>query len=428
MQDFSDKLSERIITLLESKPYTLTQLVTILPEHTAENLFETIDSLFQAGKIVRENTGAFYLKAPATYRYSYGQLDHFHQSFYRLQQKLPLPHALDSDWRFTFNGVCQIVSRCSHLLSEESKVVCLGCPSIGALLGLIGGLKHILIVDTNDRLLNQIRQILPHIDDRKWDVLEDPVHKGDIEKYDLVFADPPAYQAYYETFISKASLLLRNHGHFVLTVLPRYHFSNEITERSSIFHILSNNNLVPSLVLEDLVGYERIPNVEEMTKPIEDIKLLDWRRGDLVVCYKAQSWKKRTSAFTPQPNIPKWENIFSGRSSIRLRLKIEEDEQIAIEKIGIYEPISRFSNLAQEVDLWTSGGQLYRVKNYGVVSQVIKTMIHFESGETVFNILKSNIGDAYWKDLQEVINEIEQLLDRERNWDNWLRELSPYSF
>jgi hypothetical protein len=269
-----------------------------------------------------------------------------------------IEHPLDFEWRFTWRGAARICNEIDKSdLKPNSKVLCLGCPSVY----LFGRQyrKHIRfsLWDKNTALLGQMDEAR---DIRCLDVAEamPPLHAAD-----LAVIDPPWYNEFYKLFIWAAFNCLPLGGRILLSFPP------EGTRASAIEDL---NSVIKWCSLHGLKLKKRQPNYLPYRSPLFEVNALreqgvtnfplNWRRGDLIVLTKQQmAYFSKPSCSFPKEE---WEEIRVGASRIKICADKKHDGALfgGVGPTEVLPSVSSRYKLRRFANVVTSGNRFLRSK------------------------------------------------------------------
>jgi len=268
-------------------------------------------------------------------------------------KKFLIEHPLDYDWRFTRIGVKRICEEINLLgLRNNSRVLCLGCPSV-YLLG-----KNILkeftfdLCDKNGRMIGQIEETAELL---SLDFSNPVTVSSGIAAVAVV--DPPWYIDFYRTFLWVAQHSISLGGRILLSFPPEGTRSTAIKDYHEVKAWCEHLGLKLQKRLTNYLPY-RSPLFEVNALKAEGITNfpLDWRRGDLLVFVKDQVKSIERPMFSFSAG--EWDDIYIGNSRIKIGAsKTDVFDLIPVGPSEILPSVSSRNKLRGFANVVTSGNR-----------------------------------------------------------------------
>jgi hypothetical protein len=269
---------------------------------------------------------------------------------------LPQPHFLDLDWRFSYKSINSILKFVSENVKSENdkrgKVCYLGCPSLA-----LYHSRQIKEMDVDFTLFDKGHFALEKwlekkcIDEKNY-FQYDATKKipGEyLHKYDMVIMDPPWYEEFYESFLTRAVSFVRENGLIGFVDYPGYPGQTEkVRTFSEIKEKLFGNdsNFTSYCSLE--VAYH-IPGYEEV-----------WQGHKEFVHSAIDTYRPAYMEFYLVSTLPEIENINNTKKVIK---KLESlYYSYNSEDIQDYEYEGGYVKLKKDINTYFSGGYHWNFK------------------------------------------------------------------
>lgn len=283
----------------------------------------------------------------------------------------PVPHPLDYDWRFTPETAQALATRSAEP-APEGRIALLGAPSLVPYL-VRQGSWWITLFDANPLILDVIHQKFPQVQTTFVDLVWG--EQGPESGTEVVVCDPPWYPEHVLSFLWSARRLC-SHGGIVLLSTPPVGTRPGIEiERREIRRFAKRLGL-------ELIGWEPLalryqsPRFEQNALKAVGFSAIpqDWRRGDLVTFRCAAPCNAERPI--PTSNEEVWDEIEVGGTRIKLRCQNEtgflDPRLISVVPNNVLPTVSRRDARRSDVDLWTSGNRVFKVRGVNVLRQILK--------------------------------------------------------
>jgi len=278
----------------------------------------------------------------------------------------PVPHILDSDWRFTREAAFSIAEMLESQTSEKQKLALLGIPSISIALEE----KKSLI----DRTLYEKNPL---------SLVNSNIVQGDInqiqsnEQFNIVACDSPWYPVATKNFMVAAQKIMKKCAKLFI-VVPPYGVREGMNDE---YDDIINFGYSIGLDLKDIQNHK----VDYFTPPFEINSLLsvgitnfslNWRKGNLMVFEKSKDVKINIQG--AQNKNDQWAELYLGKIRIKIKRNTETHIPMNIENLvegDIYPTVSMRTTLKDDVDIWTSGNRIFKCSNTSRFKEILSAMI-----------------------------------------------------
>lgn len=358
---FSNQIDDWVVSAIRAGAHDLDSLVAELPGVYPVDVLQSVRRLVNSGVVPRSlETSILYTGrvAASPQASSYGT------------NRLPVPHPLDYDWRFTQQTVDDLLDIAQK---HGEKLICLGTPSVFATATMRPSFQLSTLLDRNASLTSD----LPHLSHDIYccDILRDDLPQLEAE---VVVADPPWYGEYYRAFLWAASEMCPM-GARVLLSLPSEGTRPRIPEEAAeILDWAEQLGFTVSVVEENRLSYVT-PHFERNALLAAGVNLSRpaWRKGTLCIL------KKQFVASMPRPIVnpsrrDSWEEarLYGTRFFFRKRSIVGCDDPSLIPLVNgsILASVSRTHRLRQFVDVWTSGNRVFRCQSPMLLQEIVQTI------------------------------------------------------
>jgi hypothetical protein len=273
-----------------------------------------------------------------------------------LDPRLPIPHPLDFDWRFTPESVAALADK---LRTYGSRVALLGAPSLWLALRDRGHVGAVHLLDANPLPFNSpdsdCESFVRHMTDVLADVLPG------LSPVDVVVADPPWYPEAHRGFLWAGAHLLRPGGILLASLPPVGTRPGVLGERESLLDWSRTLGLTLRSTGEGALRYSMPPFEHAALKAAGLAAFVpgDWRQGDLV------SLERTGEVVAPRPvhRRQRW----TERAIEGVRIQIDADARptgvdpglISIVEGDVLSSVSRRDPRRTSARVWTSGNRVF---------------------------------------------------------------------
>lgn len=292
------------------------------------------------------------------------------EKYYKDINYLPIPHMLDSDWRFTKKSANFLFSIIGCERFANDKCLMVGTPS------LLHNKDKSNLQNLNIMLVEKNKTSVKHHNKIIKDILKFKTKT----KYNCIICDPPWYHDTIIKFVKNFNKLIQVEGTLILILPP-------IGVRSSISK--EHENLMQIL---DKLGFELqktyLQSVTYTSSPFEVNSILenniynfslDWRTGDVYVFKK----KRKTKYIIKLPKFIYKKSIAWQEFQLKnIRIKVRRKKNIYkklpvishVCKNDILESVSMRNPILEKVDIWTSGNRVFECNNTRLVCRILKSL------------------------------------------------------
>ena len=288
---------------------------------------------------------------------------------------LPVPHPLDSDWRFAHAARQRLLEQASA--EADGPLVLLGTPTLFAHCCMQLDLRKIVLVDRGRRTVEAARSLAAGhglLGAHRAD-LTDPasvrgLFRGDAQ---VVVADPPWYRPEQLGFLVGAAAALRPGGTLLLATSPAGTRSAAEADRQRLLQDADHCGLRLTEAEPGALRYT--------SSPFERAALLaaglsgvptDWRRGDLLTFRRSARPGPPPLAAGPPPPASEWTEVAAGRVRLRVgpdRTDLGPDVEPAVPG-AVSRSVSRRSPDRDKGNVITSGNGVWTVRSTPVAAAV----------------------------------------------------------
>lgn len=273
---------------------------------------------------------------------------------------LPIPHILDSDWRFTSNTTKFLCKYLKNILKPQNNLILIGVPSL------------FLLLNENKELV-EMATLLIERNNIAQNMTGNPnIICGDIRNVrlyncaDVVLCDPPWYLDSTKYFLDAAQAMLHKDGILLMIVPPKGVRNSVEKEYSELINYADGQGLRFVEILNGALNYVT-PPFEMNTIINAGVKSfpVDWRRGSMMVFTKKDTISKASTVST-ELYQSEWLEVQVQNVRFKVRDYTDSHQLKPIEhlcKNDIYPTVSMQLNLKNDVNIWTSGNRVYRCKN-----------------------------------------------------------------
>lgn len=288
-----------------------------------------------------------------------------------LFQELPIPHALDFEWRFDRPTVRFLSELIGARTTSGSSVLLLGTPTLAVLGPEVFPDRIWRLVESNPLVIEQFRNsehlTLVHGDaGAEW---------LDLPSAASVVLDPPWYMAEQINFLATATKALDIGGSVLMSLPPAGVRPGIDTELDRVKNAARGFGLSLELYEHTALGYEG-PFFERNALASAGIAGTpwNWRRGDLAVFAKVTS-TLISAPMTPIRVEPRWEEVTFGQVRVKVDCSQQQDGEPALIKLvsdDILPSVSRRSPWRARAQVWTSGNRIFGTLNPSALLAILR--------------------------------------------------------
>lgn len=284
---------------------------------------------------------------------------------------LPVPHILDFDWRFSKNGMENIVRALrSTIQDKKATIVFIGTPSLFmyCFKELHENTKLVLVdlnAEKHSAGITSDRVKFINVDINGACEALRTVHA------DFIVMDPPWYDNYYKLFFDRATLMTHMDSCILCVMPPNFTRPAAEKEREALLKYLENQYGLRKLHYQCGVVSYHTPPFERNTLKVNGICCIpaNWRIGDMLIVQKQGPGNMKRKFFPFLEETLPWNEI--SIDSIRIKIRHEKDRidsyRIKLESIypdDIFPSVKRSSRgKSVDINVWTSGNRVFRCSN-----------------------------------------------------------------
>lgn len=310
------------------------------------------------------------------------------------------PHPADYDWRFNQSTINTYIQDIINESVTNRRIALLGTKTIFK--GLVDNSIDTTIFNKSESILNNFRENgyaegLVHCD------LFKPQTNYN-NSFNLVIADPPWYEEYYNAFIQRSSDFLTIGGKLHLSVLQKMTRPNAKTDREKITQNAIKFGLKLIKIIPKYFVYET-PSFERNTLKIQNLRCENWRISDLFIFEKISS-EMTNEVILPLFDEPSWIEYSIGSKKIKIKKDIcQSNNQVfsfeAADPNGIiFTDVSRRSPFRNRIDVWTSDNLAFKVERAIILNFLFNSLNLGITGSECISLLCSE----YVLSKEEIIN------------------------
>lgn len=419
---YNELVERAVLKRLQQNPASLTDLL----QHT-HSIFP--DELLKILSTMQEN-GQIILSKDHTYRQiqqlSSNQkrlLKHqAEEKIHNLMHDLHLPHCLDYEWWFDAKTHASLLNKLEtkSQTNAPEHMVFLGAPIFGAYCAMMNPNRKITILDKSASTIDVLKK---HLSNPKHRAIvynaEDPLPKALIGQADFVFFDPPWYVEYYDLFAKRALQLTHGHISTIASILfPTLTRPQSMAERSHYFMKMTQSYKLQLVELQSDAAIYMIPYFEEKALDQKQIRLGNWRTGDMAIFLNNGTVLPQNKAYPIEKNL--WEEHVIGKVKIKIRKNAGETGYVKPEILkstdeeAVVSSVSRRSPTRKDIDLWTSTHVGLKIKGWETVSVILagigQNHSFDEISQTILNHFKETLNsDTVKREIRATYDFLAQL-------------------
>ncbi len=271
--------------------------------------------------------------------------------------RLPMPHPLDYDWRFSRSTLRDLADEV--IPRDAERLTLLGAPSLWMILLGRARPRHVRLLDANPQMLEVARALNAVEQVSVVDLLKDDVP---LFLSDVVVADPPWYPEVLVSFLWVGSFLLRTNGLLFLSIPPKGTRSSVQRELEELIGLMNSLGLTLRSISPGALRYVSPPFERAALRAVGLAPYVpsDWRRGDLLVLQRTGD----LVASRPVLRNRRWtERIIGG---VRIQIDdaapqdgIPDPRLISLLDNDVLPSVSRRDARRAGARVWTSGNRIF---------------------------------------------------------------------
>jgi hypothetical protein len=290
-----------------------------------------------------------------------------------VEERLPPPHPLDFEWRFSRRGAEVLLNVIDKLNATD--VTFMGATTVAIAAGRQPWKGRLVAIDQSRALIDSVRQLSLPIELVLADVCRS---ESNGVLVDAVVIDPPWYFEQTLAFFVAAAHMCRIGGH-VIAVLPGAGTRPGVTrEKARLFEWCEANGL-------ELVRSE--PQSVPYETPLFEINALraagiagdlrSWRRGDLWILRRLGPL---VAAHNPASYVQdNWEECMLGQMRVRFRVPGNRSGDTRLQTLvegDILPSVSRRDARRENVQVWTRGNRVFRCDDPDTLLAATRARVH----------------------------------------------------
>jgi hypothetical protein len=409
-QSFTNLVDNWVLDAIASGITAFDQLVTSLPGVYPSLAFKSLQRLAPLGLVSWE-----ILTEAEKY---VGQRQQQVASSYH-KMKLPIPHPLDYDWRFSDSAVERLLDECLSLAHSNDTVTLLGAPSVLRLAIERKYPRQMILLDSNPLITGYLGEAASARVVR-CDIGNDQLPDATSS---VVIVDPPWYEESIRSFLWAASRLCTIGGRVLVSVPPIGTRPGIDQERVNFLSWARQTGLALIRMESGVLPYIS-PLFERNALRTEGLYTAptQWRRGDLAV------FSHTRHTVTERPIVPpcegKWvEEVLLG---VRVRIRhsdtqgFEDPSLLSVVPGDVLPSVSRRDGRRGLADIWTSGNRIFACRGRNVLQQILHALAVGQSAhETLAAMLNRKLSDREVKLISQTIHQLTEVICLE--WNENLR-------
>jgi dGTPase len=287
-----------------------------------------------------------------------------------LSLQLPAPDPSRSQWWFSSAGLAYLsgIVETRVALFESQRILCLGTPTLGALLA--HRRFSVDILDIDEQVLEALRPVDTNAVLRSYDAADElPTELSAVSQVAVV--DPPWYPAAIYTFLNRALTSLVAGGEILCTLPGRLTRPGIETLRAELIRDLVSAGHEIIAVERGSVQYQ-VPRFEVAAlERLEGFQGIPWRAGDLLHA------RKVSLSFLPEKALSKkaW-HVFSRRPS---EFRVFSQSTAQADRLVIAKELPKYSkNIStraypdEDADIWSTEKTGIQVGDIGPIHAALE--------------------------------------------------------
>jgi hypothetical protein len=316
----------------------------------------------------------------------------------RMGVRLPLPHPLNYEWRFSDQAAKDLLRLAKRLNRPGDKILLFGTPRIASTAIAEGFGGPMLFLGENNPVTAAIRAANT-AEGGRMTVVTCDTHELTPGEAGVVVLDPPWYMDFIRPMLAAAAAACRFGGHVVVSLPPNGVRPSARDDRTKILYWAHRQGL--SLLIEDAaqLSYET-PFFEANALAAAGVTNVpaDWRRGDLVIFRKFSRREVVPSTSSVRKN--RWKEVFIGsmRLFIRTDRVIDSTAEPAFRPVAadeIMPTVSRRDPRRHRASLWTSGDRAFVCDRRDLVMRAAMSCADPEMGAGALRCNRSSIDERH---------------------------------
>jgi hypothetical protein len=377
MEDFNQLVDGYVVNLVNQGITDFCDLILKLPSVYPSVALQSINRLNHQKLIPSKLTKSFIDQSTKRGKYV--------ETTYKYKFKLPVPHPLDFEWRFSDTASAYLLNKCENLTGSIDRLIMLGTPSLFRYANERRKPNYKMHFMGDHTFVTARLEEFCLANITRCNVFyEMPIN---IVGSHLIL-DPPWYDEFIYAFIWTAKQLC-NVGGYLLVSLPA------IGTRPGVSHewenILKWTNELGLVLInkEDSALPYRTPFFELNALHAEGINNVpqEWRKGDLLIFRNDNNQNTKKPEFN---NVNGWAEALVG--NVRFKIRVDKRREYteftdpSLNKIidgDILPTVSSKDERRSKAIVWTSGNRIYHCAGPGTLFKIMQALEKSNSAEDV---------------------------------------------
>jgi predicted RNA methylase len=278
-----------------------------------------------------------------------------------IASRLPLPHPLEYEWRFTDQTALDLMDLAGRLSSPGESVMLIGTPSVAATAVQLSSKRRVVFVGEDNSVTDAVSRLALNAR-RRVTVLTS--RQADFDgTAAVVVLDPPWYADFMLPMLAAAALASRVNGYVVLAAPAVGGGPSAPYDQHRMIRVAERFGLMVEEHVRCALSYSS-PFFERNALKAVGLTNVpdDWRRGDLAILRKCRR------VVVPRP--PRWTHLRLWSEIVLngTRIYARRDNPIARQNAGMLVPVlpggvlpsvSRCDPRRRLANVWTAGNRLF---------------------------------------------------------------------
>lgn len=364
-QVFEDAVDRWVLDAIASGVDRFDRLVASLPGVYPSVALHSLQRLETAQKISAEVSTALVKSAERMRE----PLNHSYH-----QVRLPVPHPLDYDWRFSDSAVQHLLNECAELTCRGDAIALLGTPSLLRMGSEQSYPRQLILLEANRTVTDILAQTVPEARVFRCDVMRDTLPNL---KATAVVLDPPWYPEHIQSFLWAACQLCKIGGYILISMPPVGTRPGMEREWANTLDWAQQIGLTPVKLELAALSYVTPPfELNGLTAEGLHAVSREWRRSDLAVFSRTHQTK------VPRPTVQQQEDFWQEEvlGGVRVRIRqpnlsgFADPSLMSVVPGDVLQSVSRRDSRRQLADVWTSGNRIFACQGRGVLWHILRAV------------------------------------------------------
>lgn len=326
---------------------------------------------------------------------------------------LPIPHALDSEWRFSEPTARRLAARILSTERRSGLIVLLGTPTVFQALLQLGAEKNVVLLDGSETVIRSLKETYPR--SLAFRLEEQRIATQSIAARTLV-CDPPWYPSEMEDFARYATHLSAPGSRLFFALPPRNARPGAVQQKKAVLNVAKRYGW--RVCLEEYAQLDYLtPFFEWNAMKAAGIRNIDpyWRHGDLVEFEKERKHARAQAPANRRRLGPRigWTGLTLKSTRFRLRdsrnLSSGDPRLKPLVTGDVLPSVSRRTSVWSKVDAWTSGNRVFKCSDPSALAAVVRAMA---DGTDSVLAVASSIGNTLTESQVRQVRDTEAQVDR----------------